>query len=161
MNLYVSSQTTFRVGAKDVALSVDSEMPWGGVSTIAVTTPEDVRGTIKLRMPGWARNQPVPGTLYSYADRIDQQATVSVNGKSVGAVPDRSGYVSLDRTWKNGDAIRVEFPMAVRRVVADERVTQNRRRIAVERGPIVYCLGVARRAGQSRVWIRWSIRKPR
>ena len=140
VNLYVSSQTTFKVGAKDVALSVDSEMPWGGVSTIAVTTQEDVRGTIKLRMPGWARNQPVPGTLYSYADRIDQQATVSVNGKSVGAVPDKNGYVSLDRTWKNGDAIRVEFPMAVRRVVADERVTQDRRRIAMERGPIVYCL---------------------
>jgi len=63
-----------------------------------------------------------------------------VNGRSVGAAPDASGYVSLDRQWKNGDVVDVEFPFEVRRDVADRRVPQDRRRIAVERGPIVYCL---------------------
>ena len=140
VNLYVSSTTSFKVGAKDLALSVDSEMPWGGVSTITVSTKDDVSGTIKLRIPGWARNKPVPSTLYSYADRLDHQATMWVNGKSVSAAPDKMGYVSLDRLWKNGDVIRVEFPFEVRRVVADQRVAETRRRVAVERGPIVYCL---------------------
>ena len=140
VNLYVSSKTSFKVGAKDLALSVESEMPWGGVSTIVVSTKDDVRGVLKLRIPGWARNQPVPSSLYSYAGELEKQTTVSVNGRSVSAIPDKAGYVSLDRTWKNGDAIRVEFPFDIRRVVANERVTQDRRRMAVERGPIVYCL---------------------
>ena len=140
VNLYVASKTSFKVGAKDLALSVDSEMPWGGVSTITVSAKDDVSGTIRLRIPGWARNKPVPSTLYSYADKLDRQPTVSVKGKAVSATPDKMGYVSLDRQWKNGDVIRVEFPFDVRRVVADQRVAETRRRIAVERGPIVYCL---------------------
>src|SRR6185436_16915529 len=89
VNLYVSSETTFTVGAKDLALSVESEMPWGGKTTLAVAAKEEVNAVIKLRIPGWARNQPVPGTLYRYVDKIDRAATISVNGNSVPAVPDR------------------------------------------------------------------------
>jgi len=139
VNLYVSSETSFTVGGQSIALSVESEMPWGGKSTITVAARDDVKGRIKLRIPGWARNQPVPGGLYSYVTRVDRQATVSVNGKSVPAAPDRAGYVSLDRLWKNGDFVEVTFPVEARRVVADQRVKDNRGRMAVERGPIVYC----------------------
>jgi uncharacterized protein len=140
LNLYLSSETTFKVGAKELALSVESEMPWGGKTKLAVSAKEDVNAVIKLRIPGWARNQPVPGTLYRYVDKIDKASTISINGKSVTAVPDEAGYVSLDRQWKNGDVISVEFPVETRRVVADSRVTQDKGRMAVERGPIVYCL---------------------
>lgn len=139
VNLYVSSETSFKVEAKDIALTVKSEMPWGGKSRITISTRGTVDGTIKLRIPGWARNQPVPGTLYAYADRVNTQATVSVNGKSVSAVPDRTGYVLLSRQWNNGDVVEIELPVEVRKVVADQRVAQNRRRLAVERGPVVYC----------------------
>ena len=139
VNLYVSSETSFKVDAKDMALTVESEMPWGGTSRMTVSARDAVKGTIKLRIPRWARNQPVPGTLYAYADKVDTQVTVSVNGKSVSAVPDKTGYVSLDRQWNNGDVVAVDFPVEVRKVVADQRVAANRRRLAVERGPIVYC----------------------
>jgi DUF1680 family protein len=139
INLYVSSETTFKAGQKEIALAVTSEMPWGGRSKIVVSTAGDVRATLKLRIPGWARNRVTPGSLYTYVDKVDAQARVSVNGKSVSAVPDAAGYVSLEREWKNGDEVSVELPMEVRRVVADQRVTENRRRIAVERGPLVYC----------------------
>jgi DUF1680 family protein len=140
VNLYVSSETSFTIDAKRIALSVESEMPWGGKSRIAVSTTDEVKATLKLRIPGWARNRPVPGTLYTYADKVDRKPTVSVNGRSVGTVPDAAGYVVLDRRWRNGDVVEVEFPVEVRRVVADPRVIHNRRRMAVERGPIVYCL---------------------
>jgi DUF1680 family protein len=139
VNLYVSSETSFKVGGKDLALSVTSEMPWGGKSTITVSTQADVRGAMKLRIPGWARNQPVPGRLYSYATRGDQQAVVAVNGRTVSAAPDPAGYVSIDRLWHHGDVVEVAFPMEIRQVIADERVRDNRGRMAVERGPIVYC----------------------
>jgi DUF1680 family protein len=98
-----------------------------------------VKGTIKLRIPGWARNQPVPGTLYAYANKVDKHTTVSINGNGVSAVPDETGYVSLTREWGNGYVVEVEFPVEVRKVAADQRVAQDRRRLAVERGPIVYC----------------------
>ena len=139
VNLYVSSKTSFKVGSNEMGLTVESEMPWGGKSRMTVSTQGTITGVLNLRIPGWARNQSVPGTLYEYADKADKQATVSVNGKSVNAVPDTKGYVSLNRQWSNGDVVEVEFPVEVRKVAADQRVTQNRHRLAVERGPIVYC----------------------
>jgi hypothetical protein len=63
----------------------------------------------------------------------------AVNGKRVAASPDKFGYVSIDRLWKNGDIVDVDLPVEVRKVVADQRVKDTRRRMAVERGPIVYC----------------------
>ena len=114
-------------------------MPWRGASKITVSAKGDARGSIKLRIPGWARNRPVPGGLYSYTDSTNQLATVAVNGARVAAAPDRLGYVTLDRTWHQGDVIDVGFPLEPRRIVADARVKEARGRVAIERGPIVYC----------------------
>src|SRR6185312_9696002 len=89
--------------------------------------------------PGWARNRPVPGSLYSYVDAASTMTTLTVAGKRVAAVPDALGYVTLDRVWKDGDTIAIEFPFDVKRVAADERVQADRGRMAIECGPIVYC----------------------
>ena len=139
VNLYVSSESTFTVDGKPFRLSMQSEMPWGGRSRLTVTA-SGVTGTLKLRIPGWARNQPVPGALYACADRLDKQPTISVNGRPVPVAVDTAGYVSLNRRWNTGDIVTIDFPMDVRRVVADERVRDDRRKMAVERGPMVYCL---------------------
>jgi hypothetical protein len=138
VNLYVSSQAGFKVAGNDISLTVDSEMPWGGKSALTVSVKDSVRASIKLRVPGWARNQPAPGSLYAYADTVAKQTTLAINGKRID-VPDKSGYITVDRVWKNGDTIEIEFPVEVRRVVADKRVKDDRGRVAVERGPIVYC----------------------
>ena len=139
VNLYVSSESTFAIGAERLSLAVRSEMPWGGKSTLTVAAAPGVKSSIKLRIPGWARNQAAPGGLYSYTDKLDREATVSVNGTRVSATPDAFGYVSLDRLWKSGDVIEVDFPVEPRRLVADARVKDARDRVSVERGPIVYC----------------------
>jgi DUF1680 family protein len=139
VNLYVSSDASFQVKGKALSLAVTSEMPWGGASRITVAAEEDVRGTIKLRVPGWARSQPAPGGLYSYLESAGAPVVVRVNGKAVPAAPDPSGYISLDRTWKRGDAVEIAFPFEPRKMVADARVKEDRGRMAVERGPIVYC----------------------
>jgi len=140
VNLYVSSKTSFRLGAKRIGVSVDSDMPWGGRSRLSISADETVRGTIKLRIPRWTQNRPVPSSLYAYVDRNDKTVTIDVNGRSVSAVPDQMGYVSLERDWKEGDVIGVQFPVEARRVAANPRVTQNRRRTAIERGAVVYCV---------------------
>jgi hypothetical protein len=139
VNLYVSSEASFKIGEKELSLTVDSEMPWGGKSKLTVSSRDSVRGAIKLRVPGWARNQAVPGGLYSFVDKLSKQTAVIVNGKPSSAIPDRFGYITIDRVWKTGDTIEVEFPIEIRRVVADARVRDARGRVAIERGPIVYC----------------------
>jgi uncharacterized protein len=139
VNLYVSSDTSFKVNGKGISLSVQSDMPWGGRSTLKVSVREPARGAINLRIPGWARNQPAPGSLYSYLDPVDRPTRISVNGARVSGAVNSLGYVSLDRTWKNGDVVEMEFPVDVRRVVANDKVRADRGRMAVERGPIVYC----------------------
>jgi hypothetical protein len=73
-------------------------------------------------------------------DRVEKQTSVSINGQAFAAVVDKSGYISLDRNWKDGDVVEIEFPFETRKVLADPRVRENRGRMAVERGPIVYCL---------------------
>jgi hypothetical protein len=139
VNLYVSSAAAFPLAGQELGVSVHSEMPWGGRSKISVSTKADVKASIKLRVPGWARNRPAPGGLYSYTGTLSGTTTVAVNGTRVSAVPDRLGYISLDRIWKNGDVVDVEFPVETRQVVADARVKETRGRVAIERGPLVYC----------------------
>jgi len=139
VNLYVSSEASFKAGGKDISLSVVSEMPWGGASRITISAKEDVRAIVKLRVPGWAANRPVPGGLYSYLDKGAGPTTVSINGKTSAAAIDRFGYVSLDRSWRDGDVVEIAFSMAVRKVAADSRVKEDRGRMAIERGPMVYC----------------------
>lgn len=140
VNLYASSHTSFGVKGSDLGLSVDSDMPWGGTSTLRVAASRPVSSAIKLRIPGWARNQPSPGDLYRYLTPVNRPASIRVNGTSTPATPDQMGYVTLERTWQEGDAIEIAFPVETRRVVAHDRVRANRGRAAIERGPIVYCV---------------------
>ena len=140
VNLYLSSESTFSVTGKSLALAVDSEMPWGGRSRITVSADGSAQAAIKLRFPGWARNQTAPGGLYTYHAPSKRHATVSINGQRIAVVPDAKGYVTIDRAWKNGDVIDVDFPIETRWVKADDRVKEDRGRMAVERGPVVYCV---------------------
>jgi DUF1680 family protein len=139
VNLYVSSRATFDVGGSSMTLAVKSEMPWGGATTISIATAKDVKAAIKLRVPGWAVNRPAPGGLYKYVDSTSGDTTVSINGKRIDIAPDANGYITLDRLWHDGDSIGIDVPFSARRVVADPQVRESRGRVAIERGPIVYC----------------------
>ena len=139
VNLYVSSAASFDVKGKKMGLSVESEMPWGGKSKIAVSAREALPSNLKLRIPGWARNQPVPGDLYSNLDQRSDPPAISVNGEKAAYAVDRFGYANLDRIWKDGDIVELELPFDVKKVAAHPNVREDRGRMAVERGPIVFC----------------------
>jgi DUF1680 family protein len=94
--------------------------------------------TINVRIPGWARNEAVPGDLYRFLDKSSEAPALRINGNPVPLAIDK-GYVSISRGWKRGDVIELTLPMPVRRVVASERVEADRGRVALQRGPIVYC----------------------
>src|SRR5262249_28865072 len=93
--------------------------------------------TVNVRIPGWARNEPISSDLYRFADKNTEAVVLKVNGKAVPVKLDK-GYVALNRTWKAGDTIELNMPMPIRRVAANEQVASDRGRVAIERGPIVY-----------------------
>jgi DUF1680 family protein len=139
VNLYVSSDTAFTINGRKISLAMQSEMPWGGKSRFSIASADGASAPIKFRIPGWARNQPAPGNLYAYADKSNGVPAISLNGKPMSAAPDRFGYVTIDRAWRAGDVVELDFPLEPRRIAADRRVKETRGRMAIERGPIVYC----------------------
>ncbi len=93
---------------------------------------------MRVRIPGWARNEPVPTDLYRFLDQNEEKPVLAVNGRPVRIELDK-GYAVIRRTWKKGDAVELTLPMPVRRVIAHDSVAADSGRAAFQRGPVVYC----------------------
>ena len=139
VNLFASGIADLKLdNGRTIKLTQETKYPWDGAVKINVAPGNKSRFTIAIRIPGWARNEPVPSDLYQYANTNTEAVMLKVNGKEVPIKLDQ-GYVHLNRSWKTGDVIELELPMPVREVVASEKVNADRGRIALQRGPIVYC----------------------
>jgi hypothetical protein len=139
VNLFVANSANIKMDSgRMVRVIQETRYPWDGVVSMKVTPDRSARFTINVRIPGWARNEAVPTDLYRFVDQIDQPVVLKVNGKPVPIQVDK-GYVSLTQTWKRGDVIDLSLPTPVRRVGAAEAVAADRGRIALQRGPLVYC----------------------
>ena len=123
-------------GDRRVRLTQETRYPWDGAVKITVAPDTAGRFAIDVRIPGWAREEPVPGDLYRFLDTAPP-ATLKVNGEPVPLTIDK-GFVKIARTWKAGDVIALDLPMPVRRLVAHGKVTDDAGRVALQRGPIVY-----------------------
>ena len=139
VNLFLSNKSNLTVDGKKVALSQTTEYPWNGDITISVDQNAAGQFAMKIRIPGWVRNQVVPSNLYQYTDGKRLSATCSVNGNSVAVTPSPDGYLTIDRRWKKGDKIQIHFDMEPRTVRANNKVEADRGMVSIERGPIVYC----------------------
>lgn len=138
VNLFMSNTSNLKVEGKAVSLEQTTHYPWNGEVTIGVNKNNAGQFTMKIRIPGWVRNQVVPSDLYTYSDGKRLSYTVKVNGEPVQSEL-KDGYFCIDRRWKKGDKVAVHFDMEPRTVKANNKVEADRGRIAVERGPIVYC----------------------
>ncbi len=139
INLYIAGNSSVQLANGEVALKQINNMPWEGVNTIEVNPVRATSFTVKLRIPGWARNEVVPDNeLYWFKDKSNKTVSVKVNGEPVTMVLSK-GYLSINRTWKKGDVIQVDLPVEVRRVSCNEKVEGNRGKVALQRGPLVYC----------------------
>ena len=146
VNLFAANTATIAVGGKKVTLQQSTQYPWEGDIAIKVLQNKAKAFNMMVRIPGWAQNQVVPSDLYSFSDDILSGYEVTVNGQPVKGEL-QNGYLVINRNWKKGDVVRVHLDMPVRTVVANHRVSDDRGRIAVERGPLVYCAEWADNAG--------------
>ena len=138
VNLFASNTATIPVNGKSVTLEETTQYPWDGDIAIRVVQNKAKAFSMMIRIPGWVQNKVVPSHLYAYSDDVLAGYEVTVNGQPVTGELDK-GYQTINRQWKKGDVVRIHFDMPVRTVVADRHVAEDRGRVAVERGPLVYC----------------------
>ena len=139
VNLFLSNKSNLKVAGKQVVLSQTTEYPWNGDITITVDKTAAGLFAMKIRIPGWVRNQVVPSNLYQYSDNKRLGYTVLVNGQELAANVTEDGYYTISRKWKKGDKVQLHFDMEPRTVRANNKVTADRGMVAIERGPLVYC----------------------
>lgn len=138
VNLFMGNEAELKVGGKKVILHQETRYPWDGHVTLTVDKNSAGTFAMKIRIPGWVRNQVVPSDLYTYSDGKRPGYSVKVNGEEVTSALEQ-GYFTIERKWKKGDRIELQLDMEVRTVKANGKVEADRGRVAVERGPIVYC----------------------
>ena len=137
VNLFAGNETTVKVGGKNVTFVQKTNYPWDGDIEMTMKKASG-QFALNIRIPGWVRGQVVPSDLYNYVDGKHLGYSVTLNGQKVDSEL-KDGYFVIDRKWKAGDKVNVHFDMEPRLVKANGRVTQDKGRAEIERGPLVYC----------------------
>jgi uncharacterized protein len=123
VNLYIQGSMRAKVAGQQVTLKVSTDYPWDGRVLLVTESAEPVQCQLRLRVPGWCSG-----------------ATVTVNHKVVANPLVERGYFVLAQLWKSGDTIELNLPMPVQRMAADPNVKADQGLLAIQRGPIVYCV---------------------
>lgn len=139
VNLFASNEARTTIARDTIGIMQTTDYPWDGNIEIKLSTDKPLKFAVKVRIPGWARNEAIPGGLYRFTDDVPDTIKLFVNEIPFVPVMDR-GYAALTRRWKDGDIIRMELPMPVRKVVADERIKDDAGKVAIQRGPLIYCI---------------------
>jgi uncharacterized protein len=123
VHLYDNSELNWHLeDGTELKVSQKTNYPWDGLVDISVAPAKASQFTLFVRVPGWA-----------------QDAQVSVNGKAIGGA--RPGeYLPIQRLWTAGDSVRLQLDMRPQLLEANARVVEDNGRVAVQRGPIIYCL---------------------
>jgi hypothetical protein len=139
VNLYASNTANITLDKTELRIVQQTNYPWDGNVAITVWPKKESEFTVKLRIPGWARNQVLPGDLYSYTTSVSAKVLLKMNGKPFEYKEDK-GYITISRKWKKGEIIEMNLPMEVKKVVTNEKVEGNKGKVSLEYGPIVYAI---------------------
>ena len=137
-NLFMASKTKFNLNKNNFTIEQETKYPWEGNVKFIISAEKPVDFIFKIRVPGWAQNQPVPSDLYSYIDENSNEVMLFVNDESH-PFEIRNGYISIQKNWNDGDFVELILPMQARQVIPNENVKEIAGKVAIERGPIVYC----------------------
>lgn len=138
VNLFIGSRAEIRLKSTPLTVTQETRYPWDGAVALTINPQEPQKFAVFVRIPGWARGQPMPGSLYRYLPAPEQGFSLTVNGRTASYTVEK-GYAKIEREWKAGDTIQFNIPMPVRRVVAAEQIADDRGMVALEHGPLVFC----------------------
>lgn len=139
VNLYAEGTARTEIAGTAVRISQRTGYPWNGAVGITVDPAKPSKFALRLRIPGWVLGKPLPSDLYRYENPAAGAWSVKVNGVAVKAEMS-DGFAVVDREWKDGDAVILDLPMPVRRVLGNPKIAATKGQVALERGPVVYCL---------------------
>jgi DUF1680 family protein len=124
VHLYVQSTSSLSVTGQKITLKQETRYPWDGLVRLHLGMEQPAEFALNLRIPGWCR-----------------QARLDVNGEPLPIEQYvRKGYAHITRRWRSGDTITLDLPMPVERVYAHPDLVEDNGRVALQRGPLVYCL---------------------
>ncbi len=123
VNLYIQGSAKATVTGTAMQLQVTSDYPWDGKVKLTLQLVQPAKFELRLRVPGWC-----------------QDATVSVKGGNISQPRIERGYFVLAREWRGGDSVVLDLPMPVQRMAANPNVPADVGQLAIQRGPIVYCV---------------------
>ena len=138
VNLYMDNTAKIELDGKTVEVIQQTKYPWDGKVEMTITPDFPSKFTLCLRVPGWAQNEAVPGDLYHYLNNNENEIVLKINGKAKEYSPDK-GYLIISRKWKKGDIVELNMPMPVRKVIAHKNVEADIDKVAIQKGPIVFC----------------------
>ncbi len=138
VNLYIQSTADIKTAGNSVKLRQTTDFPWNGAVSMDVDPEKEGEFALRLRIPGWAQDAPVPTDLYSYVEKPSAKYELKVNGEKVNAMTG-DGYATVKRVWKKGDKVELTLPMDVKRVKANDNVDDDKGKLAIQRGPLMYC----------------------
>jgi hypothetical protein len=148
VNLFIGSEAEIALPDGTLKLTQETRFPWDGAMHLILDPDTEREVELRIRIPGWARDEPVPSDLYAFADEFDGKPALRVNGVPVMLQMDE-GFAVLRQSWKRGDTVEVDLPMPVRRVRAHENVRNNAGRLALQRGPLVYAFEAIDNGGKA------------
>jgi len=148
VNLYAQGTAEMKVNKTGLEIRQTTDYPWSGNIRLDIKPGKPATFTLMIRIPGWALGRPVPSDLYGYIGTGNSGPVVKVNGQEFPLVLEK-GYLPVQREWHDGDTVELVLPMEPRRVVAHEAVKADLGRVAVERGPLVYCAEWADNGGRT------------
>ena len=125
IHLYGPARITTDLVAGSVAVRMESAYPWNGKVRLTIDDPGAKPWTLALRVPAWCKG-----------------ARATLDGQAIGT-HGAGGYLRIERVWKRGDVIELALPMPARLTEAHPRIESTRGCVAIERGPLVYCLETA------------------
>jgi DUF1680 family protein len=138
VNLFVSSTTNLTVHGKPLSIVQQNNYPWEGALKFIVNPKGTDAFNLHVRIPGWAQNRVVPSSLYSFVNGSDKKITITINSQPAEYIMQK-GYAVLKRKWKRGDVVKLLLPMEVQKIAASEKVKDDIGKVALQRGPLVYC----------------------
>ncbi|MFN8253639.1 MAG: glycoside hydrolase family 127 protein [Ferruginibacter sp.] len=147
INLFVGSNTKLDVAGTSVDIKMETQYPWNAKVAVAVDPAKTTRFKLNVRIPGWIDNS--ENSLYTNAEDVaDSTMIYYINNKPV-AVTVENGYIVIDRKWKKGDVLSFEYNMQPELVKARKDIKQDEGRVAIQYGPLVYCVEGADNNGKA------------
>lgn len=138
VNLFISGTGEMIVNNKTVKVTQQNNYPWQGALAFTINPASPMDMNLKIRIPGWAQNQAIPSDLYTYEQSSAQKIEIKVNGKAVD-YQIKNGYAVVSKKWEKNDKVELNLPMDVQRVVANNKLNDDNGKVALQRGPIIYC----------------------